>query len=92
MSSSSNWIRTVPTHCIYELPVVERTSRTPANPARRFLIDQCRFYYFLDPEIRHGYYRTEMHSLYTQLNKTVTSDCYKNSDIPFSKAAQHLSI
>ncbi|PWA38006.1 hypothetical protein CTI12_AA585400 [Artemisia annua] len=76
-SSSSNWIRPIPTHCFCELPVVERTSRTAANPARRFLCcphpsdsgKQCRFYFFLDPELRYGYYRTEMHSLYTQVQQ-----------------------
>ncbi|GJS68964.1 quinoprotein amine dehydrogenase, beta chain-like protein [Tanacetum coccineum] len=76
-SSTSNWIRHIPTHCFCGLPVVERTSRTPANPARRFLCcpkhsesgSQCRFYNFLDPEIRYGYYRNEMHSLYVQLQQ-----------------------
>ncbi|GJZ40062.1 reverse transcriptase domain-containing protein, partial [Tanacetum coccineum] len=30
---------------------------------------QCRFYNFLDPEIRYGYYRNEMHNLYVQLQQ-----------------------
>nr|GEW72522.1 quinoprotein amine dehydrogenase, beta chain-like protein [Tanacetum cinerariifolium] len=76
-SSTSNWIRSIPTKCFCDLPVVERTSRTPANPARRFLCwpkhsesgSQCRFYHFLDPEIRYGYYRNEMHNLYIQLQQ-----------------------
>ncbi|PWA79436.1 hypothetical protein CTI12_AA200830 [Artemisia annua] len=63
-SSSSNWLRPIPTHCFCELPVVERTSRTAANPARRFL-----FYFFLDPELRYGYYGNEMHSLHTQVQQ-----------------------
>ncbi|GJS56329.1 hypothetical protein Tco_0629691 [Tanacetum coccineum] len=40
-SSTSNWIRPIPTHCFCDEPVVERTSRTPTKPARRFLC--CRF-------------------------------------------------
>ncbi|GKE85597.1 hypothetical protein Tco_1559339, partial [Tanacetum coccineum] len=27
------------------------------------------FYHFLDPEIRYGYYRNEMHNLYIQLQQ-----------------------
>ncbi|GJT11326.1 hypothetical protein Tco_0858368 [Tanacetum coccineum] len=76
-SSTSNWIRPIPTHYFCDLPVVERTSHTPANPARRFLCcpkhsesgSQCRFYHFLDPEISNGYYRNEMHNLYIQLQQ-----------------------
>ncbi|GJV15229.1 hypothetical protein Tco_1360552 [Tanacetum coccineum] len=29
------------------------------------------FYHFLDPEIRYGYYRTEMHNLYVQLQQAM---------------------
>nr|GEW13320.1 quinoprotein amine dehydrogenase, beta chain-like protein [Tanacetum cinerariifolium] len=76
-SSTSNWIRPISTHCFCDEPVVERTSRTPTNPARRFLCcrfpsdsgRQCRFYFFLDTELRYGYYREEMHKLYTQVQK-----------------------
>ncbi|PWA63614.1 hypothetical protein CTI12_AA325250 [Artemisia annua] len=76
-SSSSNWLRPIPTHCFCPLPAVERTSRNATNPAKRFLCcpnpsdsgRQCRFYFFLDPEIRYGYYRNEMHSLYTQVQQ-----------------------
>ncbi|GJU93163.1 hypothetical protein Tco_1317919 [Tanacetum coccineum] len=77
-SSKSNWIRPILTHFFCDLPVVERTSRTPTNSARHFLCcpkhnesgSQCRFYYFLDPQIRYGYYRTEMHNLYIQLQQS----------------------
>ncbi|GKC56179.1 hypothetical protein Tco_1083777 [Tanacetum coccineum] len=76
-NSSSNWIRPIPTHCFCDQPVVERTSRSAANPARRFLCcpyprdsgRQCRFYFFLDPELRYGYYREEMHRLYLQVKE-----------------------
>ncbi|GJU11559.1 hypothetical protein Tco_1133955, partial [Tanacetum coccineum] len=70
-------IRPIPTNCFYEEPVVERTSRTSANPARRFLCcrfpsdsrKQCRFYFFLDLELRYSYYRDEMLRLYTQVQE-----------------------
>ncbi|GJV74630.1 hypothetical protein Tco_1506214 [Tanacetum coccineum] len=93
-SSTSNWIRLIPTHCFCDLP--ESGS-------------QCRFYHFLDPEIRYGYYRNEMHNLYIQLQqarreiqvqeytyrtrihdlksqlneRTVTGDCYKKAIVVF---------
>ncbi|GJX65679.1 hypothetical protein Tco_0300022 [Tanacetum coccineum] len=82
-SSRSNWIRPILTHYFCDLPVVDRTACTPANPARHFLCcpkhsesgSQCRFYHFLDPEIRYGYYRNEMHNLYIQLQQA-RRECY----------------
>nr|GEV37934.1 quinoprotein amine dehydrogenase, beta chain-like protein [Tanacetum cinerariifolium] len=76
-NSSSNWIRPNLTHCFCDQPIPERTSRTAANPARRFLCclypsdsrRQCKFYFFLDPELRYGYYREEMHRLYLQVQE-----------------------
>ncbi|GJZ84813.1 hypothetical protein Tco_0650152 [Tanacetum coccineum] len=76
-SSRSNWIRPIPNHYFCDLPIIERTARTPANLARHFLCcpkpsesgSQCRFYHFLDPEIRYGYYRNEIHNLYIQLQQ-----------------------
>ncbi|GJU49605.1 hypothetical protein Tco_1219160 [Tanacetum coccineum] len=53
-SSASNWIRPIPTHCFCDLPESGI---------------QCRFYHYLDLEIRYGYYRNEMHNLYIQLQQ-----------------------
>ncbi|GKE67952.1 hypothetical protein Tco_1522113 [Tanacetum coccineum] len=88
-SSTSNWIRPIPTHCFCEKPVVERTSRIATNTARRFLCcpnpsdfgHQWRFYYFLDPEIRYGYYITEMRNLYTQVQQLRREMQCKNTPI-----------
>ncbi|GJS84464.1 hypothetical protein Tco_0751005 [Tanacetum coccineum] len=68
-SSTSNWIRPYSHHAFVSILVVERLQRTPAKSQLGESGSQCRFYHFLDPEIRYGYYRNEMHNLYVQLQQ-----------------------
>ncbi|GJY17703.1 hypothetical protein Tco_0389194 [Tanacetum coccineum] len=56
--SAGHYVQLVTTSC---LPSFDSNDVESGN--------QCRFYYFLDAEIRYGYYRTKMHNLYTQLQQ-----------------------